>query len=366
VPAGTLEAMRGSSPRTRVQRGYGWTSSGRLWIGYTLSQAVIDSHVVGVPSALKDELRGRFDLAAPNEDLGQLTTDGTNLWGLSRLLKRYSAEAGDALVLEFDLGTRSVHAFVGGQELLDPENRPEQVVEEPTEGAIRGQRADESKGEETAVCADDGVEEASGTGDREAESQELLPVRPALLDAQVDLHAEVVAPAADFRPTQPATPIDEEPPVTAGTTEAADQTFGREQPRTRAPTATLLEALSPGRRRSGESGDESFSRALKQLMRRRGKTFRELAEATDLSAGYLNHLVHGNRPVPAADVVERIAGALGIEPTYFREYRLNRVHEACRSGRGSSIRSSPTLLSRTLTRRRRSSAMNASARRSNC
>src|SRR5207245_6863709 len=62
VPAGTLEAMRGASPRRRVQRGYGWTSQGRLWVGYTLSQAVIDSHVIGVPSSLKAELDGRFRL----------------------------------------------------------------------------------------------------------------------------------------------------------------------------------------------------------------------------------------------------------------------------------------------------------------
>lgn len=136
VPAGTLEAMHGSSPRARVQRDHGWTRAGRLWVGYALSQAVIDSNVVGVPSALKDELRGsdevaRYDLAAPNDDLGQLATDGSNIWGLSRLLRRYAAEAGDALVVEFDLGARTVHAFVGGQELLDPENRPEQVGEEP-------------------------------------------------------------------------------------------------------------------------------------------------------------------------------------------------------------------------------------------
>src|SRR5262249_50798646 len=134
VPAGTLEAMRGSSLRTRVQSGYGWTSSGRLWGGYTLSQAVIDSHVLGVPSALKHELRGRCALGPPNENLGGLATDGANLWGLARLLRRYAAEAGDALVLEFDLGDRSVYAFVGGQELLDPEKRPEQVVEESPAG----------------------------------------------------------------------------------------------------------------------------------------------------------------------------------------------------------------------------------------
>ncbi len=51
-------------------------------------------------------------------------------------------------------------------------------------------------------------------------------------------------------------------------------------------------------------------------------TYRGLAAKTELSAGYLNHLVHGNRPVPSNDVVERLAGALGVEPEHFREYRL--------------------------------------------
>ena len=53
-----------------------------------------------------------------------------------------------------------------------------------------------------------------------------------------------------------------------------------------------------------------------------GLTYRGLASKTDLSAGYLNHLVHGNRPVPSNEVVERLAGALGVEPEHFREYRL--------------------------------------------
>jgi transcriptional regulator with XRE-family HTH domain len=53
-----------------------------------------------------------------------------------------------------------------------------------------------------------------------------------------------------------------------------------------------------------------------------GHTYRSLAEKTKLSAGYLNPLVHGNRPVPSNDVVKTLAGALGVEPEHFREYRL--------------------------------------------
>ena len=45
-------------------------------------------------------------------------------------------------------------------------------------------------------------------------------------------------------------------------------------------------------------------------------TYRGLAEQTGLSAGYLNHLVHGNRPVPSDDVVKKLAQALGVEPEH--------------------------------------------------
>jgi len=58
-----------------------------------------------------------------------------------------------------------------------------------------------------------------------------------------------------------------------------------------------------------------------------GITYRALAAKTGLSAGYLNHLVHGNRPVPSNEVVEQLAGALDVEPDYFREYRVRVITE---------------------------------------
>jgi transcriptional regulator with XRE-family HTH domain len=68
--------------------------------------------------------------------------------------------------------------------------------------------------------------------------------------------------------------------------------------------------------------DDEFGVTIERLMSDTGLTYRGLAGKTGLSAGYLNHLVHGNRPVPSKDVVERLAGALGVEPEHFREYRL--------------------------------------------
>jgi transcriptional regulator with XRE-family HTH domain len=68
--------------------------------------------------------------------------------------------------------------------------------------------------------------------------------------------------------------------------------------------------------------DEGFGATVERLMNETGTTYRALADKTNLSAGYLNHLVHGNRPVPSNDVVETLARALGVDPEYFREYRL--------------------------------------------
>jgi transcriptional regulator with XRE-family HTH domain len=81
----------------------------------------------------------------------------------------------------------------------------------------------------------------------------------------------------------------------------------------------------PPRRRKYSS--EPFGPSVERLMEESGVTYRALAAKTDLSAGYLNHLVHGNRPVPSNEVVETLAGALGVEPEFFREYRLRAITE---------------------------------------
>ena len=75
----------------------------------------------------------------------------------------------------------------------------------------------------------------------------------------------------------------------------------------------------PRKRRFSE---EPFGPTIERLMDETGVTYRGLAAKTNLSAGYLNHLVHGNRPVPSNDVIERLAGALGVEAEHFVEYRL--------------------------------------------
>jgi transcriptional regulator with XRE-family HTH domain len=80
----------------------------------------------------------------------------------------------------------------------------------------------------------------------------------------------------------------------------------------------------PRRRRFSE---DPFGPTLERLMAEKGVTYRALASKTKLSAGYLNHLVHGNRPVPSSDIVKKLADALGVEPEHFREYRLRVITE---------------------------------------
>jgi transcriptional regulator with XRE-family HTH domain len=78
------------------------------------------------------------------------------------------------------------------------------------------------------------------------------------------------------------------------------------------------------RRRFSEDG---FGPTLERLMDDQGITYRSLAAKTKLSAGYLNHLVHGNRPVPSNEIVRKLARALDVEAEHFKEYRLRVITE---------------------------------------
>ncbi len=72
---------------------------------------------------------------------------------------------------------------------------------------------------------------------------------------------------------------------------------------------------------------EHFGAAVERLMNDSGTTYRGLAAMTGLSAGYLNHLVHGNRPVPSNDVIAKLAHSLGVDAEHFREFRLRAITE---------------------------------------
>jgi transcriptional regulator with XRE-family HTH domain len=70
---------------------------------------------------------------------------------------------------------------------------------------------------------------------------------------------------------------------------------------------------------------EPFGDTIQSLMVETKTTYRSLAEQTGLSAGYLNHIVHGNRPVPSNDVIATLAKALKVDPAHFQEYRIRTI-----------------------------------------
>ncbi|MBE0429408.1 MAG: helix-turn-helix domain-containing protein [Thermoleophilia bacterium] len=69
----------------------------------------------------------------------------------------------------------------------------------------------------------------------------------------------------------------------------------------------------------------AFSDALRQLLKARGMSYRRLATRTRLSAGYLNHLACGSRPVPSDQVIKILARALRVKPEHFFEFRMRRL-----------------------------------------
>jgi transcriptional regulator with XRE-family HTH domain len=80
----------------------------------------------------------------------------------------------------------------------------------------------------------------------------------------------------------------------------------------------------PKKRRFSE---DPFGLTIERLMDETATTYRGLAAKTGLSAGYLNHIVHGRRPVPSNDVIAKLAKALVVEPEHFLEYRIRVITE---------------------------------------
>jgi len=91
--------------------------------------------------------------------------------------------------------------------------------------------------------------------------------------------------------------------------------------------AAAAKKATPAAKAAAPAGSQPFGAALGARMRAKGISYRALAEKTGLSAGYLNHLVHGNRPVPANSVIQSIAKAAGVKADSFREFRIRKVSD---------------------------------------
>ena len=110
--------------RTPVRLDHGWTTDRKIWIGYRLSEPMLASGVFSVPPGLKSFLQGSFALKADDGALvGTIAVkDGTG-WGIGPFFRCRGGEAGDTIVIVFDLKAKEALLSIGDDDLME-EHQP--------------------------------------------------------------------------------------------------------------------------------------------------------------------------------------------------------------------------------------------------
>ena len=116
-----IERLLGSRSYLRVVEDHGWTADRRIWIGYRLSAATVDSGVVGIPAAKRELICGSFRLidSRGNVEVGTLKIKDHSAWGLRPFLRRSGAEKGDRLLLVFEPSRGRAIATIGDESLIE-------------------------------------------------------------------------------------------------------------------------------------------------------------------------------------------------------------------------------------------------------
>lgn len=111
----TARQLKSLSARRRAERlahrvleSHGRTEDGRVWLRYRLSKAASTYAVITIPAALKNVVRGRFQLLNPEgEKIGILATKDGRAWGLGAFLRHQGVRADDTIVVTLDLKQRT-------------------------------------------------------------------------------------------------------------------------------------------------------------------------------------------------------------------------------------------------------------------
>ena len=120
VEPGLVESLIAPRRRGRVLKDYGWTTDGRVWLGFQLSEAMIASGTFTVPTAMKSFVSGEFLLKAEDgPPIGTAVVQESWSWGLGPFFTRRGGEPGDHLILVFDLAAREAVVHIGDADLLD-------------------------------------------------------------------------------------------------------------------------------------------------------------------------------------------------------------------------------------------------------
>jgi len=91
----------------RVLDSHGRTEDGKVWLSYHLSKAASTYAVITIPAALKDIVKGQFELLdEQGTPMGTLATRDGRAWGLGSLMRQKKAQVGDRVVVTLDLEKR--------------------------------------------------------------------------------------------------------------------------------------------------------------------------------------------------------------------------------------------------------------------
>jgi hypothetical protein len=119
VDAAIIESLIPERKVSEVLEDFGW-KNGKAWLGYRISKPMIRDGLFTVPSNMKKFIEGSFELkSSDGQTLGSLTIQESGAWGLVHLFKRRGGEAGDYLILEFDLSKKVTVARLGDESMIE-------------------------------------------------------------------------------------------------------------------------------------------------------------------------------------------------------------------------------------------------------
>lgn len=120
-----VEAVRTANALRQKEKrvlDHGWTTEGKLWMAARLPTVHSGNFVFGIPGAIKRFLVGRQFAIRDEGDLVRgairINDEGSS-YGFGAFLHRRGADAGDILIVEFDLSRSEALLRLGNDELLD-------------------------------------------------------------------------------------------------------------------------------------------------------------------------------------------------------------------------------------------------------
>lgn len=99
---------------------HGWLPDRRLWLAYRLSDAAIETGVIGIPRATANVMSNEYSVVTSTGPTdARLRRRNCSAWGLRRVLVELGAEAGDYLVLKLNVSMHVAELAVGDESVVD-------------------------------------------------------------------------------------------------------------------------------------------------------------------------------------------------------------------------------------------------------